>query len=162
MKFLADGMLGKLTRWLRLAGQDVVYANEVGLPSEKQDDELLALSKLEGRMLLTSDVSLYKRARKSGVRVTLIRGGDVASQLSEVSKQIGKRIEITPESSRCPVCNGSLELVEKEKVKGTVPANVLKTRREFWRCTKCHKVYWLGTHWKTIIEMASRYNEMVR
>ena len=26
MKFLADGMLGKLTRWLRMLGQNVKYS----------------------------------------------------------------------------------------------------------------------------------------
>jgi uncharacterized protein with PIN domain len=35
-------------------------------------------------------------------------------------------------------------------------------QREFWRCGNCDKVYWQGTHWKTILEMAARYNQMMR
>jgi len=56
VKFLADGMLGKLTRWLRMLGQDVKYSVQLG------DDELLAMAKKEHRVLLTRDFELYQRA----------------------------------------------------------------------------------------------------
>ena len=55
MKFLADAMLGKLTRWLRMLGQDVEYSTKLS------DDELLASAKAEGRILLTRDFELYQR-----------------------------------------------------------------------------------------------------
>jgi len=162
MKFIADGMLGKLTRWLRLAGYNVVSVADLKLPPKEQDDELLARARSEARMLLTSDLALYKRGRKSGLRALLVRGDDVVSQLVEVSKKIGKVIEISPESSRCPACNGSLVIADKGKIVGLIPATVLRTHQEFWQCTRCKKVYWLGSHWATIIDMASRYTEMVK
>ena len=49
MKFLADGMLGKLARWLRMLGQDVIYSTQLN------DNELLGLAKAECRVLLTKD-----------------------------------------------------------------------------------------------------------
>ena len=162
MKFMADGMLGKLTRWLRLAGYDVAYVGDLKLPPERQDDELIARAKSVKRMLLTSDLALYKRARKADVKTLLVTSDDVVSQLAEVSKRIRHIIEITPESSRCPVCNGLLVLVNRAEIIGLVPATVIKTHNEFWRCTKCKKIYWLGTHWKTIIDMASRYTKIMK
>ncbi len=162
MRFIADGMLGKLARWLRLAGHDVAYIGDENLPPEKQDDSLLTRAKLEKRTLLTSDLALHRRAKKAEVRSTFIRGNDVVSQLVEISKQIGQKIEITPEYSRCPVCNGSLASASSGEIKELVPETVVKAHREFWKCTKCQKVYWQGRHWKTIIEMASNYNRMVK
>lgn len=162
MKFIADGMLGKLARWLRLAGHDVTYIGDANLQPEEQDDGLLERAKIEKRVLLTADLDLHKRAMKAGIGSTFVRGSDVVSQLVEISNRIGQRIEVTPENSRCPVCNGTLELADNTKIEGLVPENVLKAHSEFWRCVECNKVYWRGTHWKNIIEMASRYNRMLK
>ena len=41
MKFLADGMLGKLARWLRMLGHDVIYSVVFN------DFEILELAKKE-------------------------------------------------------------------------------------------------------------------
>ena len=161
MKFIADGMLGKLARWLRLAGHDVTYVGDLGIPANEQDDVLLERAKLERRALLTCDLALHRRAKRAGIRGAYVESDDVVKQLVEVSKRCGRKIKIKPESSRCPVCNGSLVLASKNEVKDKVPATVLKTQQEFWRCENCGKIYWHGTHWKTILEMASRYNRMV-
>ena len=56
MKFLADSMLGKLARWLRMLGHDVTYNVEL------DDNVLLEVAKKENRVLLTRDLELYQRA----------------------------------------------------------------------------------------------------
>jgi len=161
MKFLADGMLGKLTRWLRLAGHDVIYLGKSTLPPEKQDEDLLQAAKSGERILLTSDVQLHKRAIKAGLKSVLIRGTDVASQLAEISRRLGVKMEIVPENSRCPLCNGKLDLVERSSIEKLVPENVLKTSNLFWRCTECQKIYWRGRHWEKIIETVKQYRKAV-
>jgi len=153
-------MLGKLARWLRLAGQNVTYIGDYRVPAEKQDEILIEWAKDRNRTLLTCDIGLHRRAKRAGVRSVYIRGADVAEQLVQVSKQSGKKIQIDPRSSRCPMCNGNLILVGKESVRDEIPVSVLKTHREFWRCKSCNKVYWQGKHWKTIIEMAERCEKM--
>ena len=45
MKFIADGMLGKLTRWLRMLGQDVTYSTQF------EDADLLIENTQTGRTL---------------------------------------------------------------------------------------------------------------
>jgi uncharacterized protein with PIN domain len=161
MKFIADGMLGKLARWLRLAGHDVIYIGDLKVPAGEQDDALLSLSRREDRVLLTCDIELHRRARRAGIKSAFIQGSDLVDQLVQVSRRSGSKIYIRPKNSRCPMCNGVLEEVGKEEVEGKVPANVLEGQSEFWRCSRCGKIYWQGTHWKTIVEMAERYNRMV-
>lgn len=161
MKFIIDGMLGKLARWLRLAGHDVIYIKELGVGIEKEDAALVEKAKLEGRILLTSDVELNGRARRAGVKSFLVSGNDVVSQLVEISKLGGQKVEIDLENSRCPVCNGPLRTAEPREVEGSVPAAVAKSHRQFWVCSDCGKAYWRGGHWKNIIELASRYGRVV-
>ena len=162
MKFIADGMLGKLARWLRLAGHDVIYIGDVNIPASEQDDTLLSIGKSGKRVLLTRDIALHRRARRAGIKSTLIESSGVVEQLVEISKRGGSKIRIQPESSRCPMCNGLLELAGKGEIEGKIPATVLKVQSEFWRCVNCGKIYWHGKHWKTIVEMASQYNRMVK
>jgi uncharacterized protein with PIN domain len=161
MKFIADGMLGKLARWLRLAGHDVIYIGDLKVPAGEQDDTLLTISREEDRVLLTCDIELHRRARRAGVKSAFIQGSDLVDQLVQVSRSSGSRIQIRPENSRCPMCNGVLVEAARAEVGGKVPANVLKAQSEFWRCSSCGKIYWHGSHWKTIVEMAERYNRMV-
>lgn len=161
MKFITDGMLGKLTRWLRLAGHDVVYIGDLKTASETEDVALIEHARSSRRILLTSDVALYRRAKKAGTKSFLVRSSGVIPQLAEISKLGGRKVKIDLENSRCPLCNGDLKEVGREEVRGLVPENVLKSHERFWACVGCGKNYWEGKHWKTIIEMASRYNRMV-
>ena len=83
MKFLADGMLGKLTRWLRMLGQNVKYSVQLS------DEELLEAAKVEGRVLLTRDFELYKRAIVRGVDAFYVEGITESNRLAEVAKRYG-------------------------------------------------------------------------
>ncbi len=161
MKFLADAMLGKLTRWLRLAGQDVVYIGNLEIPPKKQDDTLIEMAEKDKRTLLTSDIALHRKAKRSGIESVLVQGTDVASQLVHVSKQSGKDIKIDIRNSRCPVCNGTPKPVKKESVRNETPAAAFERHEEFWKCNNCGKIYWDGAHWKTIIKMAEKYEKMM-
>src|SRR5512136_2689851 len=53
--FIADVMLGRLAKWLRIAGFDVLYSNRFS------DDELITLSNRDGRILLSRDTRLLVR-----------------------------------------------------------------------------------------------------
>ena len=61
MQFLLDGMLGKLTRWLRMLGYDAVYQND------SSDTDLLTAAKSKSLILLTSDEELYRTATFRGI-----------------------------------------------------------------------------------------------
>ena len=55
MKFMADVMLGRLAKWLRILGYDTAYIRNI------RDTELIRLSLAEFRMILTRDTRLIKK-----------------------------------------------------------------------------------------------------
>jgi len=144
MKFLADGMLGKLTHWLRLLGYDVAYS------TESDDNELIALAKNENRILLTRDFELYNRSIASGLKTFYLHVEDAAEQLAILSKRFTFPLKIDFTALRCSKCNTILHSVPKGEVVGKVEKNTLKNYSEFWRCPKCGQIYWQGAHWDRI------------
>ena len=81
MKFLADSMLGKLVRWLRMLGQDVTYNVKLN------DNELLKLANKENRVLLTKDLELYKRAVAKDIDASFVRGKSESERLAEIANR---------------------------------------------------------------------------
>ncbi len=144
MKFLADGMLGKLTRWLRMLGYDVVYSTQLS------DNELLELAKAEKRTLITKDLELYKRAIIRGIDAFYIEGKTESNRLAEISKRYGLSLEIDMDKSHCPICNSPIKPVSKEELNDQLEPNTYRYYERFWRCPNCGQVYWQGAHWKQI------------
>ncbi len=145
VKFLADGMLGRLAKWLRILGFDTLYDPAL------DDYALLRLARAEGRVLLTGDREL---AHRPGAQSLLIESTELEAQL----RQVIVALHLHPDAafSRCPVCNTPLETLERETVRDRVPAHVLKTYIEFRHCPHCDRVYWPGTHRARMLEMIAR------
>lgn len=157
MKFAVDGMLGKLARWLRIAGHDTVYARDLEVEPDKEDETLLRLATRQRRILLTADKKLYARALGAGLKTVLVTKKDVVDQLLEISRALGRSVELDFEKSRCPVCNGVLVQANPSEVS----EDVRKKNKEFWKCSSCGKIYWEGKHWRGIIKTAERYEREV-
>jgi uncharacterized protein with PIN domain len=144
LKFLADGMLGKLARWLRMLGQDVIYSTQLS------DNELLDLAKAESRVLLTKDFELYKRAISRGLDAFYVEGKTEAERLAEVAKRYGVELVVDMDKSHCPICNTKLQAAPKEQLKDELEPNTYTYYEKFWKCPNCGQVYWQGAHWKQI------------
>lgn len=149
MKFVADGMLGKLTRWLRMLGQDVAYC--VGL----DDNQLLGLAKTEDRVLLTKDLGLYKCAIGRGLDAFYVEGNTESERLAQMARRYGVELAVDMDKSYCPVCNTLLKAAVKEELKILLEPNTFKYYELFWRCPNCGQIYWQGAHWKQIINTLS-------
>ncbi len=144
MRFLADGMLGKLTRWLRILGHDVTYSVRLS------DNELLETAKKENRTLLTKDLELYQRAIARGIDAFYLQGSNEAERLAELAKRYNLPLTADMEKSHCPKCNTKLNPMPKEHLSGEVEKNTLRHYSDFWKCPNCGQVYWQGSHWKQI------------
>jgi len=144
MKFIADCMLGKLAKWLRLIGCDTEYVHDA------QDDELVRRALREDRILLTRDGTLAGRRMVRG-RSFLIESEETGKQLRQVIERFGIRIDSDGLFTRCIICNEPMEDVPKLSVKRLVPPYVYKTQERFGRCPSCGKVYWRGTHVEHVI-----------
>jgi uncharacterized protein with PIN domain len=146
LKFLADAMLGKLARWLRMLGQDVIYSVQFS------DNELLELSKRENRVLLTRDFELYKRAIAKGQDAFYVQDKTEAGRLAEVAKRYGIPLEIDMDRSHCPICNAKIAAAPKEQLKDELEQNTFTYYDRFWKCPNCGQIYWQGAHWKQITQ----------
>jgi uncharacterized protein with PIN domain len=144
VKFIADGMLGKLARWLRMLGHDVKYSNEM------DDAELVFIAKKESRILLTKDLELYQRATAKGIDAFYVEGRTEAERLAELAKRFNIPLTIDLKNSRCPRCNTKLRSTPKEKLADKVEKNTLTYYDDFWKCPKCGHIYWQGAHWGRI------------
>ncbi|MBI5527510.1 MAG: Mut7-C RNAse domain-containing protein [Deltaproteobacteria bacterium] len=135
--FLADRMVGRLGRWLRMMGVDCASAE--GLLAPEVLDKALA----ERRVLVTRDTGLMKR--RTRVERFFIRSNFVQEQVLEF---LGA-YPIDPLErafTRCVECNEPLERVEKESLSDEVPVYVRRTQDVFSRCPACKRVYWAATH----------------
>jgi len=144
MKFVVDGMLGKLARWLRMLGYDTKYFNDM------DDDEILKVAYEEKRILLTRDYQFFKKASILGVKAVFVDGETHAERLAELSRELNIRLEININESRCPKCNAKIKPISKEEVRNRVHKSTYKTYDEFWICTGCNQIYWKGSHWRKI------------
>ncbi len=135
---LLDAMLGKLARWLRLLGYDVVYM-------QAEDHVLARRARAEGRVLLTRDREL---ARRRGLEALLITSQELAAQLAQVRRELPAPSPDTP--PRCMTCNAPLSEVSREEAAAHVPPYVARVHSSFRRCPVCEKIYWPGTHWRKI------------
>lgn len=145
-RFIADEMLGRLAKWLRLFGADAEYYPHV-------EDSALLRRCLDdpGRKLLTRDTELIRRrpVARGEIDALLVRSDDVRTQLLEIVEWAG----IQPAEARCSICNRELARRDKAEVKSKVPPYVYETQETFRQCPRCGRVYWRATHWRGIERM---------
>jgi uncharacterized protein len=144
MKFIADTMLGKLAKGLRLLGYDVLYD-----PSH-DDNEIIRLSLEQDRVILTRDTGLVNRP--TAKNHLFITSDDPGEQVRQVIDTFG--LSSGPEIlTRCSVCNTMLLKADKEVVRDKVPEFVYHANSDFLRCGECGRIYWRGSH----VRMAARW-----
>ena len=144
LDFIADAMLGKLARWLRMLGHNVTYYRHF------DDKTLIDLAKSGNRVLLTRDVKLYQRTLSKGLQGFLVDKKDDSQKLAVLAKHFGFKLQIDMNLSRCPKCNGDLDCVSKNTLKDQIPTETFTYYDDFWKCKSCSQVYWQGAHWKRI------------
>jgi len=149
-KFLADQMLGRLAKWLRILGFDTKYFNSI------DDAELLRIAKEEDRILLTRDTQLLKRRPivRNSISAIHVNSDDLINQLDQIINDVdlADLVAGTALSPLCIHCNWPIHEIQKDLARGRVPSYVYKTQHEFCLCPKCGRIYWKGTHWERIKE----------
>ena len=136
MIFIADAMLGRLAKRLRLLGIDVLYAPTF------TDNDIIRLALEQNRVILTRDTGLASRplARNH----LLIGSDDVDEQVAQVRSAFV--LNDAGSLNRCSLCNGPLSPLDRRAAQDHVPAHVHATIKTFYQCEGCGKVYWRGSH----------------
>jgi uncharacterized protein with PIN domain len=147
MKFIADRMLGTLTRYLRFMGYDTVSANSLEPGNTREDTTLLAIARDEGRILLTRDREL---ARRGGEQAVFLESEEVMAQIRTLTT-LGL---VTPGvvMDRCSLCNTRLRPATGAEVEKADYAPGERAGLEFFLCPACRKVYWMGSHGRNLRE----------
>jgi uncharacterized protein with PIN domain len=136
-RFVADVMLGRLAKWLRIAGFDVLYSNRIS------DDELVEISNRAARILLSRDTRLL--VRKSVRHFVFLESQNLQDQLKQILDLAGSRTS-SAILSRCLCCNEALIEAPREGVCDAVPGYVYTTHSQFTSCPRCKKIFWAGSH----------------
>jgi uncharacterized protein len=143
IRFVADVHLGRLARYLRMAGFDTLYWR-------KAEDAYLAELASEGRILLTRDLGLLKR--NAVTHGYWLRETSARAQLAEVLARFDLYDRVQP-FRRCMRCNTPLEPIAREEVRGRVPEGVWECYKSFAWCPTCRRVYWKGSHYDRMRDM---------
>jgi len=145
MKFIADAMLGRLAKWLRLLGYDVLYYPAI------DDRQVIKISREQERTILTRDTRMLQcKAVRDAV---FIRSDRIAGQLLEMKNIL--KVNGPDPGERCTVCNNRLAAVtDRAEIKDLVPDYVYHNFNSFMRCSFCGKIYWEGSHYKNILGRA--------
>lgn len=142
LKFAADRMLGRLARWLRVLGCDVIYGPHLS------GYGLIRSARKENRLILTRDRRLKQ---KQPPEFILIESDHYPEQLRQVIQECGLIVGAGL-FTRCLECNAALQPRPKESVERTVPPYVFATQENFFWCPKCRRVYWPATHHQRMLQ----------
>ena len=142
--FIADAMLGRLARWLRILGYDTAYDKAI------TDEALIERAIREDRWLLTRDRNLALRRLLRG-RHTLIVSDDVEGQLRQLHQDLKIDLDLTHQRAyRCADCNVAITAISHDEAVSLVPPFVAEQYRAFLQCPQCRRVFWPGTHWQDL------------
>lgn len=141
--FLADAMLGRLARWLRVLGFDTRFDPAL------DDPELVALADAESRVLLTRDRRLVTDLQPA--RPLLIAYDAPLEQLRQVIDAC--KLE-APNAlfTRCLLCNAPLREATAEEASRRCPHPVDTLSEPVMCCPLCQRLYWYGSHTRRMHE----------
>ena len=155
-RFVLDAMLGRLARWLRLAGLDTRFDGAV------EDDVLLKVALRERRILVTRDRALAQRARRLDVPVILLQEDGYMQQFIHLCAALGLEPDALPWYQRCVECNHRIVTVDRDRVRHLVPLRIYRKFRKLYHCEQCRRVYWPGTHYRDVERRRARLVDRVR
>ncbi len=141
--FFCDAMLGGLARWLRAAGYDAAF--EYGI----DDADLVARCAASGRILLSSDGPLFERTAIRTGRLPAVYIPQQTGKLEQL-RFVLTELDLPLRPPRCMSCGGELAEVPKHRVVDEAPPLAYRNCDRFWRCRRCGKLLWRGTHWRRI------------
>ena len=139
IRFMADHMLIKLGKYLRIVGYDAEW------DSRLSTHELISRANRERRVFLTRNTRLPHQYPAPG-RCVVLDSEDPLTQLRQVTARFDLDV-LSGLFSRCIRCNVVLEPVgDKAAIRERVHSNVYARYDRFLTCPQCGTVFWHGSH----------------
>jgi uncharacterized protein len=138
MRFVCDSTVGKLARFLRMAGFDTAYVKE------DNPARVLAISREENRLIVSRNSKYTELQLASNFyHLTVDKPLDQFRKLVADSEMpLDERQFLT----RCLQCNELLEKIATEKASERLYDFVARTQPDIFVCPHCDKLYWHATH----------------
>jgi len=153
IKFVCDVGLGGLARWLRATGYKSYWWINV------DDQNLINLAIEKSAILLTTDTMLFERR--------ILKDGTVRALWLPPTLKPTEQLLIIFDffnlkvlGPRCMKCGGKLVEVDKSKVIDKIPPKTLKWINEYYLCSECNSLFWMGTHWKRITPVIEKLKKI--
>lgn len=147
-RFVIDANLGRLARYLRLLGFDVIYRNDF------TDREVAQIAQREKRIVLTRDRALLQQ--KIITHGYFVRADKPREQVREILARLDLYGALRP-FTRCLRCNGELETVDKQAVLHRLEPKTKKYYDRFRRCENCGQAYWRGSHFNRMEKLCDYF-----
>jgi uncharacterized protein with PIN domain len=142
VKFAVDRMLGRLAKWLRIVGQDVIYGRHLS------GYGLIRAARADNRLILTRDRRLKQ---KQPPDFLFIESNHYRDQLLQVVRECGLQVG-GKLLTRCVECNAALQSRPKVTVESVVPPYVYSSQEQFFFCPACGRIYWPATHHQRMLD----------
>lgn len=150
--FVAECTLGKLAKWLRLAGFDTLF--DIKPPDHRR---LANFAQTQNRLVLSRTQSVISHL--AAAQGLLIKFNAPIDQLRQVMRHCDiQRRDLRP-LSRCSQCNYPLGTADQKNLRGAVPDYIRQQHERFLMCHKCGRVYWPGTHSVRMVAFIDRWFE---
>ena len=136
MRFVADVMLGRLARWLRVLGFDTLY---------QSFDPVRDITQMvqRGRIPLTRQRKMIPLLEDA----VFIRYNSVGEQLTQLKRFLLPETCHVNWFSRCLLCNVLLMDAPEEAARDNIPEYVFyKNMKSIRFCPACERYFWPGSH----------------
>lgn len=142
---LCDAGLGGLARWLRAAGHEAIWIQDI------TDEALLReAARLQATILTTDSLLMDRRVLREG-RLQAVWVSPALRMLEQLGI-VFLELDLAIKPARCMACGGELRRVEKEASRERIPPKTYRWLEDFYECARCNKLFWHGTHWRKIMD----------
>ena len=140
-KFVADSMLGRLAKWLRIIGYDTFYQP---VYMKNEIDNFIQ----KGRVFITRNRAFSEKYPTS----IFIHSDLVKDQILEMKDRGYINEERSKWFSLCSQCNRVLVKAKLERARKDIPEYVFyQNISDISYCKTCGRYYWPGSHKKSML-----------
>jgi uncharacterized protein with PIN domain len=139
ISFVAESTLGRLTKWLRLAGFHAAYVS--GKPQAKR----LANQCRDERCIILTRTQRVQR-NLPPERTLFIQANDPLEQARQVMRHLNLGYHDLMPLRICAKCNLPLVSLIKSEIRDRLPDYTYRRHERFYGCDGCARIYWPGSH----------------
>jgi len=146
-RFVADVMLGRLSKWLKVMGFDTHYQPFYG---SGMIDAFLH----DGRLLISRNKRLIEKYDPS----LFIETEHVRTQLREIIRKGYLPLDNSRWFTRCLICNIPLKKISIEDCKVQIPEYIYSQNSSgIHSCPSCGRYFWPGSHKTRMLHQLSEW-----